>query len=252
MKKSFIFFSLALCLTVSFTACGNEEKEKPSSQISVNTMEESIVDIAVSELAESEIPPAENTDISEKNESTSDILVAYFTYAENADISDSIDASASASIQLWNGKMTGNTGVIADMIAQKTGGELFSIQTVKTYPFDYNGTLKEGQAEKSNNEYPELSTHIENLDGYNTIFVGFPNWWYGMPMAMYSFFDEYDFSGKTIIPFCTSGGSGFSDALEVIAEYEPNSTILDGLSVSGSGAVNSESDVENWLNSLKL
>lgn len=141
---------------------------------------------------------------------------------------------------------------MADIIAQKTGGELFSIQTVKTYPSDYDGTLDEGKAEKNNNEYPELSTYIENLDGYNTIFVGFPDWWNGMPMAMYSFFEEYDFSEKTIIPFCTSGGSGFADALDVISEYEPNATILDGLSVSSSGAVNAESDVENWLDSLDL
>lgn len=146
--------------------------------------------------------------------------------------------------------MTGNTGVVADMIAQQTGGELFSIQTVKTYPSDYDGTIDEGQEEKNNDEHPELSTHIENLDEYDTIFVGFPNWWYGMPIAMYSFFEEYDFSGKTIVPFCTSGGSGFSDALDVIAEYEPDAAILDGLSISASDAVNAESDVESWLESL--
>lgn len=138
------------------------------------------------------------------------------------------------------------------MIAQQTGGDLFSIRTVKTYPSDYDGTIEVGQEEKNNDEYPELSTHIENLDGYDTIFVGFPNWWYGMPMAMYSFFEEYDFSGKTIIPFCTSGGSGFSDALDVIAEYESEATILDGLSIGASDATSAESDITNWLDSLGL
>lgn len=73
-----------------------------------------------------------------------------------------------------------------------------------------------------------------------------------MPMAMYSFFEEYDFSGKTIIPFCTSGGSGFSDALDIIAEYEPEATVLDGLSIGASDATSAESDVTNWLDSLGL
>ena len=179
MKKSVIFL-IALCLTVTFTACGNEKKDELSSQISVHTKEENVADTKesiVSETTEFEVLPEEISDILEETESTSDILVAYFTYAENADIPDNTDASSSASIHIWNGKLTGNTGIVADIISQKTGGELFSIQTLKTYPSDYDETLDEGQIEKSNNEYPELSTHIENLDGYNTIFVGFPNWW---------------------------------------------------------------------------
>lgn len=262
MKKTIIFL-MALCLAAPFTACGSEENSSSVSKVSVSTSEKNTMSADESsnskvtdyntETEESESSAEEA--LSEPNaetESTSGILVAYFTYAENADLSDNSDVSASASIQPWNGRLTGNTGVVADMIAQQTGGELFSIQTVKTYPSDYDRTIDEGQEEKNNDEHPELSTHIENLDEYDTIFVGFPNWWYGMPMAMYSFFEEYDFSGKTIVPFCTSGGSGFSDALSVIAEYEPEATILDGLSVSGSSAVSAESDVENWLNSLDL
>ena len=98
----------------------------------------------------------------------------------------------------------------------------------------------------------ELATHIENLDQYDTIFVGFPNWWYGMPMVMYSFFDEYDFSGKTVIPFCTSGGSAFSDAIDEIKNMEPDATILDGLHIGSSSVTDAESRVSEWVQGLGL
>lgn len=261
MKKAVIFL-MALCLTVSFAACSSTENDDSISQESISVTKESTNDNAdfVLETTEFSQSGEETTDTEslksvdsdENEEAASHILIAYFTYAENAELSDNADASASASIQPWNGRLTGNTGVVADIIAQQTGGKLFSIRTVKAYPSDYDGTIEEGQEEKNNNEYPELATHIENPDGYDTIFVGFPNWWYGMPMAMYSFFEEYDFSGKTIIPFCTSGGSGFSDALDVIAEYEPEATILDGLSIGASDATSAESDITNWLDSLGL
>lgn len=261
MKKTVIFL-MALCLAASFASCSSTENDDTISQESISVAEESTNDNAdsISETTESsentedttDTESLESVDSGENEETASHILIAYFTYAENAELSDNTDASASASIQPWNGRLTGNTGVVADMIAQQTGGELFSIRTVKTYPSDYDGTIEEGQEEKNNNEYPELATHIENLDGYDTIFVGFPNWWYGMPMAMYSFFEEYDFSGKTIIPFCTSGGSGFSDAISIMAEYEPEATILNGLSIGASDATSAENDITNWLDSLGL
>lgn len=106
----------------------------------------------------------------------SSLLVAYFSYAENAALPDDVDASASASIQPWNGALTGNTGVVADMIAQATGADLFSIRTVEQYPDTYDATLDQGQQEQSDGARPELATHLENLDSYDTIFLGFPNW----------------------------------------------------------------------------
>ena len=99
---------------------------------------------------------------------------------------------------------------------------------------------------------PELSSHIENLEDYDTIFLGFPNWWYGMPMAIYSFLDEYDFSGKTIVPFVTSGGSGFSNAISEIESAEPGATVLEGLSIGGGSATSAQDDVADWLADLGL
>lgn len=102
------------------------------------------------------------------------ILVAYFTYAENADLPEGIDASSSASIQSWNGELTGNTGAVAHMISEETGGELFSIRTVEKYPDSYDDTLDQGQEEQREDARPQLETHIENLEDYDTVFLGYP------------------------------------------------------------------------------
>lgn len=182
----------------------------------------------------------------------SSLLVAYFSYAENAALPDDVDASASASIQPWNGALTGNTGVVADMIAQATGADLFSIRTVEQYPDTYDATLDQGQQEQSDGARPELATHLENLGSYDTIFLGFPNWWGDMPMAVYTFLDEVDLSGKTVIPFVTSGGSGFSNTISTIQQMEPQATVQEGLSIGASSATGAQQQVESWLSELGL
>lgn len=182
----------------------------------------------------------------------SSFLVAYFSYAENAALPDDVDASASASIQPWNGALTGNTGVVADMIAQATGADLFSIRTVEQYPDTYDATIDQGQQERSDGARPELATHLENLDSYDTIFLGFPNWWGDMPMAVYTFLDEVDLSGKTVIPFVTSGGSGFSNTISTIQQMEPQATVQEGLSIGASSATGAQQQVESWLSELGL
>lgn len=182
----------------------------------------------------------------------SSLLVAYFSYAENAALPDDVDASASASIQPWNGALTGNTGVVADMIAQATGADLFSIRTVEQYPDTYDATIDQGQQEQSDGARPELATHLENLDSYDTIFLGFPNWWGDMPMAVYTFLDEVDLSGKTVIPFVTSGGSGFSNSISTIQQMEPQATVQEGLSIGASSATGAQQQVESWLSELGL
>ncbi len=178
--------------------------------------------------------------------------MAYFSYAENAALPDDVDASASASIQPWNGALTGNTGVVADMIAQATGADLFSIRTVEQYPDTYDATIDQGQQERSEGARPELAAHLENLDSYDTIFLGFPNWWGDMPMAVYTFLDEVDLSGKTVIPFVTSGGSGFSNTISTIQEMEPQATVQEGLSIGASSATGAQQQVESWLSELGL
>lgn len=177
-------------------------------------------------------------------------LVVYFSYYENANLPSDVDSSASASIQVWNNKNTGNTGVVANIINEKVNGDIFPILVAEKYSDSYDETVDRGRTEKNSNFRPQLVNHIENFDNYDTVFVGFPNWWYDMPMAMYSFFEEYDFSGKNIIPFVTSGGSGFSDTINTIKSLEPNAKVLEGISISGRRATGSEDDITEWLNEI--
>lgn len=267
--KKFVAFLPTLLMTVSLAACaGNSESAETSS----HDMESSVSEeTSVSEESEPEsestqpdetessqtednleVSNTETASLETENGEGSNILIAYFTYGENAELPDDVDTSATASIQIFNGEVTGNTGVMAHMIAEASGGELFSIRTVEPYPDSYDDTIDVGQSEKNNGICPELSTHIENLDQYDTIFVGFPNWWYGMPMVMHSFFDEYDFSEKTVIPFCTSGGSAFSDAIDEIKDMEPDATVLDGLHIGSSSVTDAESRVNEWVSELGL
>lgn len=241
-----------------------EEPEQPEEQ----STEEPAADEEQSteEPVAGEEQPAEESTETETEQSTegtaeaelseagaqSSLLVAYFSYAENAALPDDVDASASASIQPWNGALTGNTGVVADMIAQATGADLFSIRTVEQYPDTYDATIDQGQQEQSDGARPELATHLENLDSYDTIFLGFPNWWGDMPMAVYTFLDEVDLSGKTVIPFVTSGGSGFSNTISTIQEMEPQATVQEGLSIGASSATGAQQQVESWLSELGL
>lgn len=246
--KKIIAFLMAICMIISLTACSQSNRNtEGSSNPAAN--DDQISDESAPDNSNNSL---ESISDSDAGSTPKKILIAYFSYGENANLTDGVDASASASIQILDGKITGNTGLVANYIQKATGGDLFSIRTVKTYSDDYNTVIEEGQAEKNNNEKPELSSHIDNLDDYTTVFIGFPNWWYGMPMVMYSFLDEYDFSGKTIIPFCTSGGSAFSNAIDEIKTAEPNATVLDGLHISGSSASRSESEVSEWVNSLSL
>lgn len=107
--------------------------------------------------------------------------------------------------------------------------------------------------EQENGVLPELLNHIENLDRYDTIFVGYPVWWYDMPQMMYSFFDEYDLNGKTIIPFNSHGGSGFSGSVQEIADLEPNATVrTDGLTISRTVMATSEKTIVDWLERIGM
>lgn len=250
MLSAVLVFSLAACSNTQQSSDSNSASSEESSQAAESTP---------AQTAETESLPEDNMNASdaeaastETENEESNILIAYFTYGENAELPNDVDASATASIQIFNGEVTGNTGVMAHMIAEASGGELFSIRTAEPYPDNYNDTIDVGENEKNNGIHPELSTHIENLDQYDTVFVGFPNWWYGMPMVMYSFFDEYDFSGKTVIPFCTSGGSAFSDAIEEIKDMEPDADVLDGLHIGGSSVTDAESRVNEWVAELGL
>lgn len=179
----------------------------------------------------------------------SNILVAYFSVMET----DGVDTVSGASRVAVNGEVLGNNQHIAQIIQKQVGGDLFSIETVQEYPTTHEPLLEFAYVEKADNARPELATHIENPDSYDVIFLGFPNWNADLPMPLYTFLEEYDFSGKTIIPFTTHGGSGFSRTIQTIAELQPNAEVIsDGLSIPRDGVPGAESEVIDWLNGLDL
>ncbi|MBR1811399.1 MAG: flavodoxin [Clostridia bacterium] len=171
------------------------------------------------------------------------ILVIYFSSANTANV----DVVSSATPKFG---ATASTELLAQYIHDAVGGDLAKITPEEDYPEDYNGAADQAKTERDSDERPAFLPLEVNPEGYDVIFVGYPIWWYTLPMVMYTFFDTYDFSGKTIIPFNTHAGSGNGGTYATIAELEPNATISDGFNVSGSRADNAENDVKAWLNGL--
>lgn len=141
----------------------------------------------------------------------------------------------------------GNTKGIAEEIQSQTGADLFEIELVTPYSTDYNTVLDEAQRDQNEQARPELAVHVENMGEYDTIILGYPNWWASIPMPIASFLEEYDFSEKTIIPFCSHGGGRFGQSLTAIAKLAPNSVIGEGLSVHYSGDSSLPDDISEWL-----
>lgn len=144
---------------------------------------------------------------------------------------------------------------MAEDIQTVVGGDLFSIETSVDYPGGIDELIEYASAEQKDDVRPELVSHIENLDEYDTVFIGYPLWWYDLPQVMYSFFDEYDFSGKTIIPFDVHRGSRLSGTPGTIQELEPDAAVIsDGFAVVHETVMESPpdvaADVEEWLHGL--
>ena len=146
---------------------------------------------------------------------------------------------------------SGNTEAVAQEIQAQTGADLFEIVPAEPYTDDYNELLDIAQEEQSSDARPAIAETVD-LSGYDTVFLGFPNWWGDMPMILYTFLDEYDLSGKTIVPFNTSGGSGFSGSLDTIAEMEPDAEVTEGISLGSGEAEDCEDEVAEWLANMGM
>lgn len=182
----------------------------------------------------------------------SKILIAYFSRAENIETDDAVDATSSASLNPQNVGIEGNTKIVADMIHNEIGGDVFSIQTEELYPADYEENVDLADEELDADARPALKTHIDNFDEYDTIFIGYPIWWGTAPMPVYTFLEEYDFSGKTVIPFSTHKGSGLGSSVRDIKEALAEANVLDGFTIEGDNAVNAADEVKEALDELNL
>jgi flavodoxin len=181
---------------------------------------------------------------SDKPKTAARILIAYFSRVGTSKSFAGVDAVSFASLP------QGNTIMIAKMIHEVVGGDMFQIVTVNPYPADYHETTILARREQTDNARPKLSTHVAHMNDYDTIFLGCPIWWGRMPMAILSFLEEYNLSGKTIIPFCTHGGSGLGSSEKDIAALCPRSRLLRSLAISGSSASLAQNQVSDWLADL--
>lgn len=175
------------------------------------------------------------------------ILIAYFTVPETS----GVDAVAQASRVVENGEVVGNVEFIANTIREETGGDIFAIETVQTYPGEHQALLDFAAAEMAANARPELSAGISNLDDYDVIFLGYPIWNADLPMPVYTFLDTYDLSGKTVIPFTAHGGSGFAGTISTVAAQEPGAQVeRSGFSVSRNSVSEAKNDIVDWVREL--
>ena len=195
-----------------------------------------------------EVESDEKIEPADEPESGSNILIAYFSRVGNMNYEEGVDATTSASVNLDDG-LAGNAELLAHMAQEVTGGDLFFIETVDKYPAQYRATTDQAKTEQNDNTRPELASHVDNMDAYDTVILVYPNWWGDLPMAVFTFLEEYDFSGKTILPLCTHEGSGLSRTESTITDLFPEATVLDGLSVRGGNAASAQADVANWITS---
>lgn len=253
MKK---LASIALCaaLALSLTACTQEAQPTattPPATAQAESTPEPTAEPTTEPTPEPAADGGQQAEAPAEADSASggNILIAYFSVPET----DGVDTVAGASRVVVDGEVLGNNQYIAQLIQGETGGDLFRIETVQEYPGSHDPLLEFAYNELMENARPELATQIENPDRYDVIFLGYPNWNADLPMPLYTFLESYDFSGKTIIPFTTHGGSGFSRTIQTIQELQPNATVVeDGLSISRNSVAEAQSDVTDWVSGLDL
>ncbi len=223
MKKLCSLF-LIFGMLFAFTACSNSNSNENESVSTQST--ESTTQAVQSE-----------TDTQPDTTTESKVLVAYFSRADENYGVGNIEK--------------GNTEIIAEIIANKTGADLFEIKKTTQYPTSYDECTEVAKQEQRDNARPELTATVDNWDDYDTIYLGYPIWWGDLPMPVYTFIESYDWNGKTVIPFCTHAGSGLSSTETTIQEKCQGATVKDGLAIAGTTAQNdsseSEKSVEEWL-----
>lgn len=231
MKKKSFAVMMACMMAFALAACGNTEDD----------VEES----SVPEPSAAEAPETESEPETEESTSPADT-------SEEAAVSETEpENTASAGLVVYF-SWSGNTESVALEIQNQTGADTFRLIPAEPYTDDYDELLDIAQEEQRNGARPAISGSIENFDSYEVVYLGYPNWWGDMPMILYRFLDDYDLSGKRIVPFVTSGGSGFSNTISTIKSMEPGADVLDGLSLGSSQAASPGDAIADWLSGLGL
>ncbi len=197
-----------------------------------------------------------NTDVSapatpsNSSADSSRALVVYFSMPETTSLENMTTEEDNSTVVI-DGQVLGNTQYMAQVIQETVGADIFRIEPVTPYPTDHSTLVSQASEEQSADTRPAIKEAISNFDIYDTIFIGYPIWWSDMPQILYTFFDTYDFSGKTIIPFSTHGGSSFAGTPNTIQQLEPDAKMLDGLTISRNNIQDAHDQIVEWVNGLK-
>lgn len=231
---------LSLLMVLGLAACSQTDTpETPSS--SPSNIEDSIPE------SEDNTPESEG----ESNSTTDggNILIAYFSRYGNTEYPDDVDATTSASIVIDN-EHYGTTEYVSHIIQQAVGGDVHLIETATPYTADFDELRDVNHNEMQQNILPELKDSDLDISKYDTVFIGYPVWATDVPQAVLSFLNEYDLTGKTVIPFCTHDGYGAGGSYTTIAQASKAEKTLDGLAIEAKDVPSAQDTVTNWLNSI--
>ena len=249
MMRRWMAAALAALMLLSLAACAGNQQEEQSASAEATEQSQSASVQEEEEPASTEQQPEEPASSTEQPSDTqeSGVLVAYFSWADNAVIDGEVDAVASPSVTA-----PGNVQQLAQWVSERTGGDLFSIQVTEPYSSDWDACLERANQERAEDARPELTASVEQLERYDTVFLGYPNWWYGVPMALLSFLEENDLSDKQVYLFCSHGTGGLASSVEQIDEALPDSTALSKnvFDVYEEDASSSQQDILAWLEEL--
>mgnify|MGYP005759750805 CR=1 FL=1 len=249
MMRRWMAAALAALMVLSLAACAGSQQEEQSGSAGATEQSQSASVQEEEEPASTEQQPEEPASSTEQpsNAQESGVLVAYFSWADNAVIDGEVDAVASPSVTA-----PGNVQQLAQWVSERTGGDLFSIQVTEPYSSDWDACLERANQERAEDARPELTASVEQLERYDTVFLGYPNWWYGVPMALLSFLEENDLSDKQVYLFCSHGTGGLASSVEQIDEALPDSTALSEniFDVYEEDAASSQQDILAWLEEL--
>ncbi|MBR0171481.1 MAG: flavodoxin [Lachnospiraceae bacterium] len=283
MKKNIVKAMMSMALMAALTACGasgasggastaastqaqtaqeaaseTAEESASAQEATTETAEESAsAQEATTETAAesasaqtSEAAGTEDTAADQAAAGDTDTLVIYFSRMGVTDYPDDVDVVSSASLLMDGDTLKGNAQVMAEWIAEETGGDLFEILTVKKYSADYNECITDARQEQGENARPELANTLTGLENYDKVHFVFPNWWGDLPMPVYTFFETYDFAGKQIIVSCTHGGSRFSGTVSTIGNLEPEAEVTEGIELYADNVPGAREDVISWVRGL--
>ena len=243
--RHFSAMLLSTALALSLAACGG--KTDTSVEMTAQTEPSEQVETRIMTGAPATEAAAESEDTPGDYATHHNTLVVYFSRVGNTDFPDDIDAVSSATLSRKDGTLKGNAQLMAEWMADEADADLFEIQAESTYPVDYRETTDRAKQEQNAGTRPALKSRIDGFDGYSTVYLVFPNWWADLPMPLYTFFDEYDFSGKTLYMSVTHEGSSFSRTVNTIQRLEPDAEVIEGLSIRGSAVPESENTVRQFI-----